>query len=368
MALLETLFLALCILLLSTDAYKNLSDATLETLSRPGPDFNIHNGAILAPLLQPRVPGTPGSEAAREHIIRFLNSQLPQWTTELQISSTRTSISGNKSTPMVNVIAYRDPPGANPTNVGRLTLVAHYDSLHEPEGFIGAMDSAAPCGIIMHAARSIDPALTRKWNEIRSESASTDSLYGIQVIFTDGEEGFADTLIAYDGLYGSRSLAAHWAVDKYPSPSKYESRLLSISLFVLLDLLGAKDPQIGSYYPVTHSDYQRLATLEQRLRALGQLVSTMKNDSSWFIDRNTEARNLTRYPVEDDQVPFSALGVEVLHLIDTEPGTGEFPKVWHTLEDDGEHLDLDTVEDWGLLITAFVAEWLELEGYVGKSD
>ena len=69
--------------------------------------------------------------------------------------------------------------------------------------------------------------------------------------------------------------------------------------------------------------------------------------------------------VEDDHVPFMVRGVEVLHLIPI-----PFPKVWHEMEDDGEHLDLDTCGDWAVLITAFMAEWMELEGFfnVEKGD
>jgi len=40
-----------------------------------------------------------------------------------------------------------------------------------------------------------------------------------------------------------------------------------------------------------------------------------------------------------------------------------FPRVWHTSDDDGEHLDIDTVEDWAKLVTAFTAEWMDLEGH-----
>lgn len=41
-----------------------------------------------------------------------------------------------------------------------------------------------------------------------------------------------------------------------------------------------------------------------------------------------------------------------------------FPGVWHTMDDDGAHLDTQTVKDWAYLVTAFTAGWLELEGYV----
>jgi len=62
--------------------------------------------------------------------------------------------------------------------------------------------------------------------------------------------------------------------------------------------------------------------------------------------------------VLDDHIPFMARGVEVLHMIPT-----PFPHVWHTIDDDGEHLDLSTVEDWARIVTAFVAEWMDLEGH-----
>ena len=54
-----------------------------------------------------------------------------------------------------------------------------------------------------------------------------------------------------------------------------------------------------------------------------------------------------------------ARGVEVLHIIPS-----PFPiAVWHTIDDDGEHLDAKTVEDWAKIVTAFVGEWMDLEGY-----
>lgn len=39
-----------------------------------------------------------------------------------------------------------------------------------------------------------------------------------------------------------------------------------------------------------------------------------------------------------------------------------FPRVWHEMDDDGEHLDIDTVKDWAKLVTAFTAAWMDLEG------
>ncbi|KAI9870663.1 MAG: hypothetical protein M1823_008674, partial [Watsoniomyces obsoletus] len=94
--------------------------------------------------------------------------------------------------PFVNIIATRDPPGSQPGSVGRLTLVAHYDSKYKPDGFIGAIDSAAPCAMILHAAKAIDEALSQKWNILHADDFDLDfeEQRGIQILFLDGEEAF----------------------------------------------------------------------------------------------------------------------------------------------------------------------------------
>ncbi|KAF7175661.1 hypothetical protein CNMCM7691_009668 [Aspergillus felis] len=368
--------LAICLtlpfLLLPAGAYESISDETLKGLPRPNSDFNIHNGALLAPILRPRVPGTPGSTAVLNHFVDFFRTSLPNWKIEFQNSTSKTPVSHGKEVPFVNFIASRDPPWAAVGDVGRLTLVAHYDSKYTPEGFIGAIDSAAPCAIIMHAMRSIDAALSKKWEAMQAQGrtdATLEDQKGIQVLFLDGEEAF-QLWTATDSLYGARSLAEHWDTQVHPAMSVYKTPLSSISLFVLLDLLGSKNPYIQSYYATTHWAYQKLAALEKRFRDLKQFKSFSGDASKrqWFADGGKNEHQLTTSSgIQDDHVPFLARGVEILHVIDASPMTG-FPKVWHSMDDDGEHLDLDTVEDWSMLFTAFAAEWMDLEGFMPGSE
>lgn len=357
--------LGLLLLLVPGKAYEKLSDETLKALPRPKEDFDIHNGAILSPILQTRVPGTPGHTAVLDHFVNFFQTSLPKWNLEFQNSTSKTPVSRGKDVPFVNLIVSRDPPGAPVGDVGRLTLVAHYDSKLEPEGFIGAIDSAAPCAMLMHAMRSIDAALERKWTSMQDQGLdpSLEEQRGIQLLLLDGEEAFhqwSDT----DSLYGARSLAQQWDTQVYPAMSSFKTPLSSISLFVLLDLLGAKSPSILSFYPTTHWAYQCLATLQERLRSLGMLKSS--STASWFPQSSQSSREVRALGgISDDHLPFLARGVEILHLIDFRAGTG-FPPVWHTMDDDAEHLDMDTVEDWSVLMTAFAAEWMELEGHLDR--
>ncbi|RAO70288.1 uncharacterized protein BHQ10_006300 [Talaromyces amestolkiae] len=359
-------------------AYQQLSEDTLRKLPRPGNDFDIHNGKLLAPILRTRVPGTPGSTAVLNHFNDFFKTSLPDWTIEFQNSTSKTPVSGGKEVPFVNLIASRDPPWASKGDVGRLTLVAHYDSKYSPTGFIGAIDSAAPCAMIMHAVRSIDAALTRKWEDMEAQGdaldAGLDAYTGIQVLFLDGEEAFQEWSNS-DSLYGARSLAETWGETSYSPMSIYRTPLSSISLFMLLDLLGSKDPLIHSYFSTTHWAYQSLGELEGRLRTLKQFKSSPNYDvkpehavdePQWFIDAD-KGEHLISVPttIQDDHIPFLRRGVDILHIIATskKDGREHFPDVWHSIHDDGEHLDLPTVEDWSMLVTAFAAEWMELEGY-----
>lgn len=357
------LVLSLSLLLLPGYAYEKLSDESLNSLPRASEDFNIHTGSLLSPILRTRVPGTEGHEAVLQHFANFFRTTLPKWNIELQNSTSTTPLSKGKEVPFVNFIASRDPPGAPVGDVARLTLVAHYDSKLTPTGFIGAIDSAAPCAILMHAMRSIDAALDAKWAAMRAEGLdpSLEDEHGIQILFLDGEEAFGEWTDT-DSLYGARSLATNWSSEFYPAMSTYKTPLSSIELFVLLDLLGAKAPHIQSYFQTTHWAYQSLAATEQRLRSLGRLKTA--SDPHWFPDSKKNSHDVMPLGgISDDHLPFLARGVEILHLIDFTSFKG-FPPVWHKIEDDGEHLDMATVEDWGLVITAFAAEWMELEGYL----
>jgi glutaminyl-peptide cyclotransferase len=183
-------------------AYHDISDESLRKLPGPGTDFDIKTGAILAPILRPRVSGTEGNAAVRQHFVDFFHAQLPEWRIELHNSTSTTPVSNGKEVPFVNFIATRDPPGALEGDVSRLALVAHYDSKLTPDGFIGATDSAAPCAMIMHIARSLDAALTKKWASSNHDDFEVDHK-GLQILFLDGEEAFK-SWTDDDSLYGAR--------------------------------------------------------------------------------------------------------------------------------------------------------------------
>jgi hypothetical protein len=135
--------------------------------------------------------------------------------------------------------------------------------------------------------------------------------------------------------------------------SKYKNPLQQISMFVLLDLLGAANPKVPSYFQTAHWAYQKMATIEDRMRKLGLLQS--KPAAPFLPESGKMALQFGRGWVEDDHKPFMARGAPVLHIIPS-----PFPSVWHTLDDDGAHLDMATVQDWSKIVTAFALEWLDM--------
>ncbi|KAK3647656.1 hypothetical protein LTR56_007885 [Elasticomyces elasticus] len=361
-------FFLLPALLRECIAYTALSDTSLRALPpATDSDFNIKDGKLLAPILIPRVPGTPGSEKVLKHFIDFFTNNLPEWRLSFQNSSSTTPTSHGKEIPFVNLIATRDPPwilDGHEGEVGRLALVAHYDSKLTPTGFIGATDSAAPCAMLLHVAQSLDASLTKKWASMEAEGAGSglEDHKGLQIILLDGEEAF-QTWTHTDSLYGARALAEEWEDTMHPAMSTYKNPLDSIDLFVLLDLLGSAEPTVPSYFRTTHWAYQLLASVEERLRAAKVLASSPKKSFLPEAEKDESCRWLGGY-IEDDHLPFMARGVEILHLI-----ASPFPHVWHTKDDDGEHLDIPTVQDWAVITAGFAAEWMDLEGFLeSKSE
>lgn len=163
-------------------------------------------------------------------------------------------------------------------------------------------------------------------------------------------------------------MAQDWENQFYPAASTFKNALSSISLFVLLDLLGAKDwPRIPSYFLTTHWAYQGMAKVEKRMRDLGLLQTKPPKGKVGFLpDAKKAADKFGRGFIEDDHIPFMQRGVPILHLIPS-----PFPEQWHDargVPDDAAHLDIGAVDDWAKIVTAFTAEWMELGDHMPKKN
>ncbi|XP_061452303.1 glutaminyl-peptide cyclotransferase-like protein [Rhineura floridana] len=289
--------------------------------------------SYLQPILVERYSGSLGNKRVRQFIVEKLRVLGASWQVELDSFEDRTP---HGTVSFANVVATLDPVAP-----WRLVLACHYDSKYFPHdrhgrAFLGATDSAVPCSILLELATALDKELLK--------AKERGSKVSLQLLFFDGEEAFKEWR-EKDSLYGARHLAERMA--KAPHREGI-TQLQAISLFVLLDLLGARQPTIQSHFPNTALWFRRLVGLEKQLHRLGLLESHLTEQLYFHQDSYYG-------PVEDDHIPFLRKGVPVLHLIPT-----PFPAVWHTLEDTEENLHPPTVENFCKILAAFLAEYLWL--------
>lgn len=310
----------------------------------------------LSKILIPRPVGSDNITFVRGYIIDVLTSL--DWHIE-EDTFTDSTPYGERS--FSNIIATKDPSAPR-----RVILSAHYDSKYFPRypdnQFVGATDSAAPCAIILDVAEALNPLLDLRRQELETGDDDDVGDTTLQLVFFDGEEAFkawTDT----DSIYGARHLSQKWS-STYIMPNT-KRRLLShssltelatIEHLILLDLLGASNPSIRSYFIDTAWLFDGMVSAELRLHESSLLTDSADttNFRSFFLPRSGTEFNYGY--IADDHVPFLQKGVNILHIIPY-----PFPAVWHTLQDDASALDVSTMRRWNLILRVFMCEYLGLE-------
>ncbi|KAI9276621.1 hypothetical protein BY458DRAFT_505550 [Sporodiniella umbellata] len=337
----------LCIFLLfplTIYCYKSLDNSSLRYLSKLTNSQQLSmEGEVMKPLLVERISGTEGNAQVQQFIIQEF--QQLGWHIELD-SFTDITPQGPKN--FTNIIVTH-----NPDRPSRMVLAAHFDSMFSPDfEFIGATDSAIPCGLLIDLARTLNSILSDPEKNYRMNNKT------LQLIFFDGEEAFerwSDT----DSIYGAKHLAQQWESTYLTHINQaYKNKLDQMEVLVLLDLLGTAEGQFPNYYRTTSWLFYKLVALENRLRN-NNLLSTRSEKTGQPLQSLFNPNSLMTFKGEyigDDHVPFLTRGVNVLHLIPS-----PFPVVWHTKSDNANCIDPPVVENLSLLFRAFVAEYLELD-------
>ncbi|PFH54175.1 hypothetical protein AMATHDRAFT_44713 [Amanita thiersii Skay4041] len=346
---------------------RTLNELSMEEISTlissPDPVKNVDPfspSSHLSKILIPRPPDTDNNTMVRNYIVSTLKAL--KWQIEEDEFIDQTPVGPRR---FVNIIATKDPTASR-----QVTLAAHYDSKYFPSyplnQFVGATDSAAPCAMMLDLAEALNLLLDERKQRLEAGLEEDDDVSEttLQLIFFDGEEAF-ENWTDIDSIYGARHLAEKWA-KTYVQPhtkrrlmNAQATEISTIEHLILLDLLGAPDPSIRSYFLETGWLFDAMVSVEKRL---GQSSAFAYGDEksmtagkwrSYFRSRYANDVNLGY--VGDDHVPFLRRGVSVLHLI-PEP----FPRVWHKLSDDASALDIPTMRRWNLILRIFISEYLNL--------
>lgn len=299
-------------------------------------DYERFYNDYLQKILRVRVPGTVGHREVKQFIIKTLKDL--EWDVKIDEFENSTPLGMRKFT---NIIATLDPKAER-----RLVLAAHYDSkLMAPvdgKYFKGATDSAVPCAMMLDLAHTLHDKLKNR------QAAKNVSL---QLFFLDGEEAFVEWN-EKDSIYGARHLADVLAKKPHHKKeySSENSMLDAIDAFVLLDLIGASNPQFFDLYENTSHLYKSLQLIEKNLGETKQLEK-YSEERPYFVGK-------PQFPlyIEDDHLPFLKKNVPVMHLI-----TVPFPSAWHKITDDETILDQASIENMLKIMRIFVAQYLHLK-------
>ncbi|MDA0372565.1 MAG: M28 family peptidase [Planctomycetota bacterium] len=221
-------------------------------------------------------------------------------------------------------------PGSDPTGP-ILAIGAHYDSKITHPGeqdfeFVGALDAAASCGVLIELARAIHtqkPIAPNVW-----------------LLWFDGEESLEWEWNDEKALMGS----THWVETMHADTALFPEGLSKrLRAFVLLDLLGDVNLKI-----------------DRDLESNPKLLEIFKDTASEMGKSGV----LYRYesPMKDDHIPFKRKSVRVIDLIDFQyrapvqhgPNTPEdgkrYTPWWHTADDTLDKVSKDSLDFVGNLV------------------
>ncbi|GFR97878.1 glutaminyl-peptide cyclotransferase [Elysia marginata] len=257
-----------------------MGDFVLPFLTTLMSNMDAFKNIELPPFLVTRYPTSPGSVQVRQYLKQTF--QALEWNVEEDVSVQNTPFGPVQ---FVNVIATQQPSAST-----RVILACHYDSKLLPLGYIGAMDSAVPCAILVNIARQLNVLLRFLESDIT-----------LQMVFFDGEEALW-VPSATDSLYGSRNLATVWQ-NSVDTNVPTNNKIGTIGTFILLDLIGHPSTTFQRYFPETDYFYTQLINL----------------------------------------------GVSIMHLI-----TYPFPPTWHTMLDVEATLDYQIIDDISRILRVFL--------------
>lgn len=171
----------------------------------------------------------------------------------------------------------RNVVGTLPGRRPGILVGAHYDTLVEPPGFVGANNGAAGTAVVIEAARAL--------SRVRRPAGAPE----VRFVLFDGEEPAAglpeETTDFYrEGLRGSRAYVA-----------RHPDRTAAMLLLDYVGNRGLRLPREGSSTPA----------LWDRVRAAARTVGAAR-----FFPDETGAR------IMDDHTPFLLAGVPAVDFID----------------------------------------------------
>ena len=246
----------------------------------------------------------------------------------LQVTEQRTTVHGFNGTPLLanNIIA-----SYKPELTDRILICAHWDSRpwadndpdeskhHEP--VMAANDGASGVAVMLELARLLSNA-TDTESDNKSQLSTLNSQIGIDFICFDAED-WGDHGDGDSWCLGSQ----HWA--RNPHKPGYQARF-----GILLDMVGG---QQARFYREYYSTKYANAVLNRVWSA-----AATAGYSGYFLQEESGA-------ITDDHIPVNEIAhIPCIDIIPYYPNSdSSFGPTWHTVNDDMQHIDRNTLKAVG---------------------
>ena len=289
---------------------KSNKQATEEVLQPVGPAFMADSAMAYCQAqcdFGPRTMNSKAHDLCEEWIVNKFKGF------GLEVETQKADLTGWDGTKLhsTNIIAHFNPQAER-----RILICAHWDSRpwadndpdsanwHKP--VLAANDGASGVGVMLEVALAIGVDLvcfdaedygTPQWAEKNEDSESTWAL---------GAQYWADNL-----------------------PENYEPQF-----GILLDMVGGQGAKI----------YQELYSLRYAASVVDKVWSAARHAGFSSVFANETGGGVT-----DDHVPVNEAGIPTVDIIPFYPDCSQssFGPTWHTVNDDMEHLDINTLKAVG---------------------
>lgn len=294
------------------------------------PAFNADSAYAFVKAQTDFGPRVPNSEA-HELCAAWLVNQLSAYADTVMVQEFRTRLYNNKGIDGKNIIATFNPKAGK-----RILLCAHWDSRpfadHDPDEahwdtpIDGANDGASGVGVLLECARCFHQHPL----PIRT---------GVDIILFDLEDYGPPTSQAEEYYDDRRN---HWALGSQFWAEQHHVRGYQATCGILLDMVGGSNPNfMKEYYSQGYAGW-----LSNKVWRLAQDLGYGQH----FVNELGE-------PISDDHLPLNELaGIPTIDIIDLQPNSSNycFPDTWHTLDDNIDHIDKNTLKMVGNVLNHYV--------------
>ena len=264
----------------------------------------------------PRVPETDAHAACAE----WLTAKLGEYADTVIVQDFRTKLFNGKGIDGQNIVGVFHPEAKK-----RIVLCAHWDSRpyadHDPDEanthtpIDGANDGASGVGVLLECARLF-------------KAQPLPEKLGIDIVLFDLEDygpHVDDAEKYYDDDLNYWALGSqYWA--KHPHVYGYRAYY-----GILLDMVGGPNPN----FPQEYYSQGYAATVSNKVWR-----------KAFDLGYRSFFSNELGTAISDDHIPMNDIaGIPTIDIIDLQPESSNecFPEVWHTLNDNLENIDRNTL-------------------------